>query len=265
MKTSPRTLKSLAVLAAAGLALTACSSGGSDADPSEGGETGLSLVSEGQLTVCSEIPYEPFEFTDENGDIVGFDMDIATEIAADLGLEREIIADSFESIQSGLSFGKCDISISSISITEERKGNMDFSDPYMADDLTLIAASGSDVTDLDSAKDKKVGVQDGTTGKKYAEENGISPVGFESTGLLLQALKSGTVDAALGNASVLGYGIKDEADISRVEDFATGEELGVSIEKGDAAMLEAVNGTLQRLTDSGEMDELKAKWFGETE
>ncbi|MCO1339714.1 amino acid ABC transporter substrate-binding protein [Kocuria polaris] len=263
MQNASRTLKALAVVATAGLALTACS--GSDEGADETAAGGIQLVNDGELTVCSEIPYEPFEFTDENGETVGFDMDIAIEIASDLGLEREIIADSFESIQSGLSFGKCDIAISSISITEERKGNMDFSDPYMADDLTLIAASGSGVTDLDSAKDKKVGVQDGTTGKKYAEENGISPVGFESTGLLLQALKSGTLDAALGNASVLGYGIKDEADISRVEDFATGEELGVSIEKGDTAMLEAVNGTLQRLTESGEMDELKAKWFGETE
>ncbi|GHD10238.1 ABC transporter substrate-binding protein [Zhihengliuella salsuginis] len=265
MKIPSRTFKGLAIAAAATLALTACSSGGNEAEPSEGGEAGLSLMTEGQLTVCSDIPYEPFEFTDENGEIVGFDIDIATEIAADQDVELSIIDDSFEGIQSGISLNKCDVSISSISITEERKGNMDFSDPYMEDDLVLIAPEGTDITDLESAQDKRIAVQAGTTGETFGQENGLQTIGFDDSGLQIQALKAGTVDAALGNISVLGYAIKDETGFVRVEEIETGEQLGVSIKKGNTEMADAVNGTLQRMEESGELGELEAQWFGEAE
>lgn len=257
---SSRAVTALIVTSTAGLALAGCASGGEEPEASAGG---VQLVSSGKLTVCSDIPYEPFEFIDEDGEYVGFDMDIAAAIAEDLDAELEVIVDSFESIQSGLSFDKCDLAISSISITEERKGNMDFSEPYMDDDLTLIAADGSGVEDLESAAGKVVGVQSGTTGEAYAQENGISPVGFENAGLQLEALKAGTVDAVLGNVSVLGYGIKDEEGFTRVADFETGEQLGIATEKGDTALMDVVNDTLQRLTDSGELDELKSTWFGD--
>ncbi|GLJ60051.1 MULTISPECIES: ABC transporter substrate-binding protein [Microbacterium] len=260
MQLRSRAITALLVTGTAGLALAGCASGAGE-EPAE--EGGVSLVEPGTFTVCSDIPYEPFEFIDDNGDTVGFDIDIANEIAADLDAELEVIVDSFESIQSGLSFDKCDAAISSISITEERKGNMDFSEPYMDDDLTLIASADSGITDLESAVGKQVGVQSGTTGEAYAQENGISPIGFENAGLQLEALKAGTVDAVLGNVSVLAYGVKDEEGFERVADFETGEKLGIAVEKGDTALLEVVNGTLQRLTESGELDELKATWFGE--
>ncbi|GAB3653420.1 basic amino acid ABC transporter substrate-binding protein [Zhihengliuella somnathii] len=261
MKISTRALTGLAVTAAAGLALTACSSGNTEAQPSDS-ETGLTLMNEGQLTVCSDVPYPPFEFLDEDGKTVGFDIDIANEIAADLDVEPNIVDDSFEGIQSGLALNKCDISISSISITEERKGNMDFSTPYMNDDLTLVAPVDSDIDGLESAEGKRIAVQAGTTGETYAQEQGLTAVGFEDAGLQLEALKNGSVDAALGNVSVLGYGIADDDRFERVEDYETGEQLGISIKKGNTAMTEAVNGTLERLESDGTMDELEAKWFG---
>lgn len=222
-------------------------------------------MNEGELTVCSDVPYEPFEFTDESGEIVGFDIDIASEIASDQGVELNIIDDSFEGIQSGLALNKCDISISSISITEERKGNMDFSTPYMEDDLVLIAPEGTDITDLDSAQGKRIAVQAGTTGETFGQDNDLQTIGFDDSGLQIQALKAGTVDAALGNISVLGYAIKDESGFTRVQEIETGEELGISVKKGNAEMLEAVNGTLERLESEGALDELEAKWFGEAE
>lgn len=261
MKISTRALTGLAVTAAAGLALTACSSGDSAAQSSDA-DTGLTLMNEGQLTVCSDVPYPPFEFLDEEGNTVGFDIDIANEIAADLDVEPYIVDDSFEGIQSGLALNKCDISISSISITEERKGNMDFSTPYMNDDLTLVAPADGEIEDLESAAGKRVAVQAGTTGETYAQEQGLATVGFEDAGLQLEALKNGSVDAALGNVSVLGYGIADEEGFERVEDYETGEQLGVSIKKGNTEMLESVNATLERLESDGTMGELEAKWFG---
>ncbi|MFC9933534.1 transporter substrate-binding domain-containing protein [Glutamicibacter sp. NPDC127525] len=250
----------VAVTSVALLALTACGSG----SRSEGeAEAGSFPLNEGKLTICSDIPYEPFEFV-KDGKNVGFDMDIAAEIAKDAELDLNVIDASFDSIESGLFSTQCDIAISSVSITEERSAKMDFSTPYMDDDLVLISADGSEIKDLESAKDKKVGVQQATTGEKYAKEQGLSNiVGFEDAGLQTQALLAGQVDALLGNQSVLGYAIKDKDGFSVVADFKTGEQLGIAVPQEQPKTLELVNGTLKRLADAGTMEELTVKWFGE--
>lgn len=252
--------KAAALLAAGTLTLTACG-GGAPTPAASDGE--IKLVNAGKLTVCSDVPYEPFEFQ-QDGKIVGFDMDIANELAKDFDAELNVVDSSFEAIETGTALTQCDVSISSISITETRKTVMDFSEPYMDDDLTLVASDASGITDINSAKGKKVGVQQATTGADYATEQGLDAVTFEDTGLLVQALEAGSVEAALGNQSVLGYAIKDSGDLERVEDFATGEKLGISVKKGNTAMLEKVNATLKRITEDGSMDKFKTAWFGET-
>lgn len=259
LATAKMTAKAAALFAAGALTLTACGGGSSTPAASEGG---IQLVNAGKLTVCSDIPYEPFEF-EKDGQTVGFDVDIAKEVAKDFGAELSIVDSSFEAIETGTALTQCDLSISSISITDTRKAVMDFSDPYMDDDLTLVASKDSGITNVDSAKGKKVGVQQATTGAKYAQEKGIDAQQFEDNGLLVQALQAGTIDAALGNQSVLGYAIKDVADFERVEDYATGEKLGISIKKGNTAMAEKVNGTLKRLTEDGSLEKFKTTWFGE--
>ena len=133
----------------------------------------------------------------------------------------------------------------------------------MDDDLTLVASEASGITDLESAKGKKVGVQQATTGAKFAAEKGLDAQQFEDTGLLVQALQAGTIDAALGNQSVLAYAIKDDTKFKRVENFTTGEQLGISIKKGNTAMATQVNGTLKRLTDDGTLKKFETTWFGE--
>jgi polar amino acid transport system substrate-binding protein len=140
---------------------------------------------------------------------------------------------------------------------------MDFSTPYLNDDLTLVASEASGITNLDDAKGKKVGVQQATTGAQYAKDKGIDAQQFEDTGLLVQALKAGTIDAALGNQSVLGYAIKDDSKFKRVENFTTGEQLGIAVKKGNTPMLEQVNATLKRLTDDGSLKKFETTWFGE--
>jgi polar amino acid transport system substrate-binding protein len=212
--------------------------------------------------VCSDVPYEPFEFQ-KDGKIVGFDMDIANEVAKDLKAELNVVDSSFEAIETGTALTGCDVSISSISITDTRKNVMDFSNPYLDDDLTLVATSSSGISNLDGAKGKKVGVQQATTGAQYAKDKGIDAQQFEDSGLLVQALKAGTIDAAVGNQSVLGYAIMDDSKLKRVEDYATGEKLGISIKKGNTAMADAVNATLKRLTDDGSMKKFETTWFGE--
>jgi polar amino acid transport system substrate-binding protein len=250
--------KAAAILAAGALTLTACG-GSSTPAASEGG---VQLINAGKLTVCSDVPYEPFEFQ-KDGKIVGFDMDIANEIAKDLKAELSVVDSSFEAIETGTALTGCDLSISSVSITDVRKSVMDFSNPYMDDDLTLVATTASGITDINSAKGKKVGVQQATTGAKYAAEKGIDAQQFEDSGLLVQAIQAGTIDAALGNQSILAYAIKDDPKFKRVEDYTSGEKLGIAIKKGNTALADKVNGTLKRLTDDGTLKKFETTWFGE--
>ncbi|MDR7083129.1 polar amino acid transport system substrate-binding protein [Arthrobacter ginsengisoli] len=251
--------KAAALLAVGALTLTAC---GGSSTPAASSEGGVQLINPGKLTVCSDVPYEPFEFQ-KDGKIVGFDMDIAAEVAKDAKAELSVVDSSFEAIETGTALTQCDVSISSVSITDTRKAVMDFSEPYLNDDLTLVASGASGITNLDGAKGKKVGVQQATTGAQYAKDQGLDAQQFEDTGLLVQALKAGTIDAALGNQSVLGYAIKDDANFKRVENYATGEKLGIAIKKGNTAMATQVNGTLKRLTDDGTLAKFETTWFGE--
>jgi polar amino acid transport system substrate-binding protein len=265
LATAKAAAKAAAILAVGALTLTAC--GGNDsgsATPSVSASAagGVTLMQPGKLTVCSDVPYEPFEFQ-KDGEIVGFDIDIANELAKDLNAELNVVDSSFEAIETGTALTQCDVSISSISITDTRKEVMDFSEPYMDDDLTLVASEASGIANIEDAKGKKVGVQQATTGADYAKEQGIEAQQFEDTGLLVQALQAGTIDAALGNQSVLAYAIKDDEKLKRVENYATGEKLGISIKKGSTAMADQVNSTLKRLKDDGSLEKFETTWFGE--
>lgn len=259
LATAKLSAKAAAILAVGALTLTAC---GGSSTPAASSEGGVQLINPGKLTVCSDVPYEPFEFQ-KDGKIVGFDMDIAAEVAKDLKAELSVVDSSFEAIETGTALTQCDVSISSVSITDTRKSVMDFSSPYMDDDLTLVASEASGITDLESAKGKKVGVQQATTGAKFAAEKGLDAQQFEDTGLLVQALQAGTIDAALGNQSVLAYAVKDDTKFKRVENFTTGEQLGISIKKGNTAMATQVNSTLKRLVDDGTLKKFETTWFGE--
>src|SRR5690349_14497899 len=175
-------LKALAVASALGLALTACGSDGdSNGKDNDNGNTGssdtadLGLISDGTLTVCSDVPYPPFEDFDTSADsgFKGFDVDIVSEIADGLDLDLTIKDSSFEALQSGqsLNAGQCDLVASAMTITEDRKKNLDFSDGYYDSEQSLLVPADSDIKVIADLDGKKVGVQQGTTGKSYAEEN----------------------------------------------------------------------------------------------
>ena len=121
----------MAAVTLGALALTAC--GGDNSSTDAGAGSDLGLVSEGTLTVCSEVPYVPFEYV-ENGEYTGFDIDLIREIASGMGLETEIQQQGFEAIQGGtaVSANMCDLSASAVTITPERSERLLFSDPYYA-------------------------------------------------------------------------------------------------------------------------------------
>lgn len=265
------TRRRLALAATVGvtvLTLTSCGSdegAGADADGAQSGE--IELVSEGTLTTCTHLPYKPFQFT-EGDEIVGFDVDIVDEIAADLGVEQEIVDTPFEGIQSGedLNTMKCDIAAAGMTITDVREENLDFSDPYFDATQALLVPAGSDVTSLEDLSGGKLAVQLATTGEIYAQENApqdVELVQFEDLALLQTAVQTGQVDAAINDNGVLLDFAAENDDVEVSAEFDTGEQYGLGVRTGNEALLEQVNATLERIREDGTYDEIYDRWFGE--
>lgn len=259
-------LRTAAVVGLAAATLAACGGGG-DGDTGDTA-SGISLVQDGTLTVCSDVPYKPFEDFDKSSPsgFSGFDIDLMTEIAKGLDLELAVQDSGFDGIQSGaaLAAGQCDIAASAMTITDAREKNLDFTEPYYDSKQSLLVPSGSDITTIDDLADKKVGVQQGTTGADYAKENvpeGTDLVSFPSDAELYPAIESGNVDAVLQDLPVnLDHTQGGKFEI--VEEFDTDEHYGFAVkEEGSETLLEEVNSQLQKLRDDGTYDKLYDKYF----
>lgn len=260
--------KSLAVLAVGTLALTACGGGNETESGGEaGGDSGLNLVSDGTLTVCSDIPYEPFEY-EENGEYVGFDMDLMKEIATGLDLELAVQDVGFDGLQSGavLAAGQCDVGASAMTITPEREENLTFSEPYYDSLQSLLVPADSDIATLEDLAGESVGVQQGTTGKAYAEENSpedTEVVSFPSDAELYAALQAGNVAAILQDLPV-NLNHTQDGEYTIAAEFETDEQYGFAFSKeGSEELVEAVNTQLAELRDSGKYDEIYNTYFEE--
>ena len=259
-----------AATAAAGLvlSLSACGSDDGGGDGGAAGGSDLDLVSEGTLTVCSDVPYPPFEDFDESSPsgFTGFDIDIVQAIADGLDLELAVKDASFDGLQSGLSLnaGECDIAASAMTITEERQENLAFSDGYYDSKQSLLVPTDSDIAAIDDLEGMRVGVQQGTTGEAYTEENasGAEIISFPSDAEMFQAIQAGQVDALLQDLPV-NLTHTAGGDFEIVEEYSTDETYGLAMEKGNDALVEAVNAQLTELRDSGEYDELYDKYFSE--
>ena len=268
-------LKGLALASVAALTLTACGGGNGDdeaeaADSEADVDTSVSIdaevetLNEGALQVCSDVPYPPFEYYDGDGNVVGFDIDIASAIAGALDLELEIIESSWDGIESGVALNAedCDLAISGMTITEERSGNMLFSDPYLDDNLGLLATEDSGIESTDDLDGVTVGVQTATTGDVYASEDlGLDVVQYEDSGLMLQGLEAGQVEALIGNISIIGYQTGEDDQFVFAEEIDTGEQLGIAAQLDNQDLIDAVNEVLTQLESSGELDEIEQAWF----
>lgn len=228
----------------------------------------LNLVTDGSLTVCSDVPYPPFEDFDDSAPsgFVGFDIDIVSYVADGLGLELVVKDSAFEGLQSGLSLnaGECDLAASAMTITEERAQNIAFSDGYYDSLQSLLVPTDSDIASIADLDGTRVAVQQGTTGEAYAEENaeGAELVSFPSNAEIYQALLAGQVDAALQDLPVNVDNAK-KGDFTIVEEYDTEETYGLAMKKDNDALVEAVNGQLTEMRDSGAYDEAYNQYFSE--
>lgn len=253
-----RTLATLPAAVAAALLLASCGGSGDDAASSEGG---VQLVSDGTLTVCTNPPYEPFEY-EEDGEVVGLDIAIVNEVATDLGVTLTTKVTPFEGIQSGadLNTNNCDVVASGITITPERQEKIDFSDPYFDADQGLLVPEGSDLDSVEALEGKTIGVQQATTGETWATDNGLQTVQFEDLGLQIQALKTGQVDAVVNDIAVLGPYVSEGFEVSA--NFSTGEQYGLGVKQGNTALLDQINDTLARIREDGTYDDLYTQYIG---
>jgi len=261
LKNVTRTASAVSVMA---VVLAGCATGGDKAEL----EGGAQVVEEGKLTVCTHLPYEPFEFK-EGGKVVGFDVDLMNLVAEDLGLEVKVFNTPFEGIETGQSMnvGDCDVAAAGMTITDSRAEVMDFSDGYFEATQALLVKKGSGIESLDDLQGKTLGVQVSTTGRLYAEENapeGVEIKIFEDLAVLTTAVKSGSIPAAVNDNSVLYDYVADNPELAVATEFDTGESYGFAVAKdNNDALLETINEVLATAKEDGTYDKLYAKYFPE--
>ena len=274
-----RTSRIAATVAALAISLTACggsssSSSSASADTSNGGTTPIESadptfqpISAGKLTVCSDVPYPPFEFQDDAGKWTGFDIDMISAVASRYGLAVEVTKQPFDSILVAVGAGTCDVVASAVTITDERKKNVLFSDPYFDADQSLLVRTEDAETykDLASLAGKTIAVQTGTTGEDYAKKNAGSAKiqSFDDPAAMFLALESKQVDAVLQDLPVnIDRANKQDSKTKVTATFTTGEQYGFAIAKTNDALQSDINVALNIFRSTGTYDEIYKKYFG---
>ncbi|CAG9620774.1 transporter substrate-binding domain-containing protein [Sutcliffiella rhizosphaerae] len=213
--------------------------------------------------------YPPFEF-EKDGEYTGIDIDLITAIAEDQGFEIDFNPMDFGGIIPAMQAGQLDLAIAGMSITEERKNVVDFSNPYFEAGLTLVVKN--DTTDIEAIEDlegKKVAVKTGTTGATFAQnsadEYGFEIVQFNDSPAMFQEVANGNADALIEDYPVIAYAIaQNDLGLQTVGDRLNGDQYGIAVLKGqNADLLEKINTGLENLRESGKYDEILNKYLGE--
>lgn len=246
------------------LILTGCGDpdAGQDAEETEETSADLGLIEDGTLRVGSDINFAPFEFI-EDGEEKGFDIDLMNEIAERLGLEVEYVNTSFDTIFTQLAAGEFDAIISAVTITDERKETIAFSEPYFQANQALVTTKDSGIEGVDDLDGKDLGTQAGTTGLDYAKENFADATikEFQDAPAGFTALSAGQVDAMFIDVPVAVEQVANSDDLVLVEEVSTNEEYGIGVQQDNEALLEAINEALEEIIADGTYAEIFETWF----
>lgn len=223
------------------------------------------LVEEGKLLVGSDTAFPPFESM--NGDVAeGFDVDLMNAIGEKLGLEVVFMTEIFDTlIPTLVAGGKFDVIASGMTIKPEREEEIDFTDPYYDSNQSLVMKAGSTYTGPADLSGKKIGVQSGTTGEAWAQENipDAELVPFKNATEAFSAAAAGNVDAIVNDLPVSTELLKeDDRGLEIVAQIPTGEQYGFGVSKENAALTEAMNEALAELREDGTYAEIYELWFG---
>lgn len=222
------------------------------------------IMDKKEMTFAMTGAYPPFNFIDENGELAGFDIDIANALAEKMGVKAKPITTAWDGIIGGLTGNRFDTIIGSMAITEERLKKVDFSDPYYYDGAQFFAKSGSGLKSIEDLKDGKVGVVTGTTFHDALKEmNNIKEIlQFESDVDNFKSVEQGRIDGLVtgkfvGLQAPEKYGVA----IEPVGSLLYSESIGIAIRKEDAELLEEINKALKEIQEDGTYEAISNKWF----
>ena len=244
------------------LVLTACST-------ADSGATSYKLVEDGKLTVASDLATPPFEYVDDSGNDQGFTYELMGKIADELGLTLNYLpAQKFDGIIPMVKQGvKTDVGACNITITDERKQEVDFTDPYIDSNQGVAVAKGTgyDTVDALNADGVKVAVQSGTTSEEWALENlpQATTVNFDDWTAAFTAVMSGQCQAVVCDLPVEQWMVSNSfTGMEVIKEVPTGEQFGIAVSKDNPELTSAINDALAELKESGAYDALYEKWFG---
>ncbi len=241
------------------LLLVACGSSGSGAAASG---SSVKTVNDGVLTMATNGYFPPYEYY-EGDKLVGIDVEIATAIAEKLGLELKIEDMEFDSIITSIATNKADIGLAGMTVTEERKQNVNFSDTYAEGVQVVIVKEGSDIKSVDDLQGKKIGVQLSTTGDIYCcDDFGQENVEqYKSGNDAVMALVSDKIDAVvIDNEPAKNY-VAANTGLTILDTEYVTEEYAATLNKENTELLEAVNKAIAELKAEGKLDEIIGKYI----
>ncbi len=219
------------------------------------------------IVVATDATWPPMQFLNEDREIVGFDIDLMTAIAEAAGFEVEFRNTAWDGIFAGLATGEYDAVISSVTITEERRQNMDFSEPYInAGQVLIVPVDSEGVETLEDMGGMTVGAQIGTTGAFAIEDvDGVESATYDEVGLAIEDLAAGRIDGVVADTPVAAnYALQNETyaeALKIVGEPFTDEYYGIAVPQGRDALLEMINEGLAQVEADGTIDELTEKWL----
>ncbi|MBR0112835.1 MAG: transporter substrate-binding domain-containing protein [Clostridia bacterium] len=277
-----KSIRIIAVIAALILALGCLAACGGKADNgttangnSESAAEAKLTATDGVLVMATNASFPPYEFVGDDGAYAGIDVEIAGLIAEKLGLKLEIQDVEFGSIIGGVQSGKFDMGMAGMTVTDERKESVNFSETYAIGVQSIIVKEGSDIKSFDdffnadgSVKDIMIGVQQDTTGDIYCsdtvENGGVGEehvTQFKTGNDAVQALVAGKVDAVIiDNEPAKSYVSVNEG-LTILETAYTEEEYAICVSKSNTALLDGINDALASLKAEGKIDEIVGKYI----
>ena len=217
----------------------------------------------GKLVMATNAEFPPYEYHDGDA-IVGIDAEIAKAIADELGMELEIEDIAFDSIIPEIVSGKADMGLAGMTVTEDRKQSVDFSDTYAKASQKVIVKEDSEIASPDDLAGKIVGVQLGTTGDIYVsdlEADGTTVERYNKGFEAVQALSQGKIDAVVIDGEPAKTFVAQTEGLKILEESFTDEEYAIAVKKGNTELLDKINGALKTLKENGTLDEIVAKYI----
>lgn len=220
------------------------------------------LKSAGKLTMATNAQFEPFEYM-EGGKVVGIDVDMANQIAKDMGAKLTIDNINFDSVIPAVVSGKDDVGIAGISKTADREKSVDFSEAYYdASQVIIVKADNTAITDQNSLKGKKIAVQKGTTGDDLASKltSDANMDRFNASTDAITELKNGKADAVVIDSFPAKVFVKQNPGLKIAGKPLTSESYCIAVKKGNTALLSKINASIDKMKSDGTLENILKKY-----